>query len=109
MSKVRRLRAVQWKLLRATARTRKELHAHLLRLHQPWTVSVQERHPSWPLDALLEMLLLTDGDPDEVERQLATWEAAPDRFNRNGIDRSYQQFLSILHAQHQQRITAERT
>lgn len=101
------VRAVRWKLLCSVHQTSRERRAALHHWHLDWTTKLQGLHPSWPLNEILEMLLLTEGSAAEVDEQLAIWKA-----RNNGLlpatsgVRDYQQFLSILHARHQQRIKA---
>ena len=101
------VRQVQWALMKSEKREVRLLM--LQRLHNDWIATLQAER-QWPLESLLEMLLLTDGDSDEIDRQLAKWTARPDQWHRgSGIDRSYQQFLSVLHAQHQLRLETKAT
>lgn len=96
------VRKVQWALLKREPKAKRM--AWLLDIHGEW---VQRLHASrgWPVDAMLEMLLLTEGDEEEVDKQLTTWIAQRNHLlPRTGGVRDYQQFLSVLHAQHQLRL-----
>jgi len=99
------VRAVRWKLLCSVNPTSRDRRAALHHWHLQWTTKLQDLHPSWPLDAILEMLLLTEGSATEVDEQLAKWKPYTDALRASRV-RDYQQFLSILHARHQQRIAA---
>lgn len=58
----------------------------------------------WPEDSLVEMLLLTEGNEEEIDHQLRAWRAQTNGLEPGGM-RDYQRFLSILHAQHQHRLS----
>lgn len=98
--KVRRKQVleVQWALMRSEPRAKRLVMMETL--HRPWIDKLRAEH-NWPVDAMVEMLLLTEGDEDDVDEQLAIWRA-----QTNGMEpgRDYQRFLAVLHAQHQHRL-----
>jgi len=91
---------VQWALMRSEPRSKRL--AMMETLHRPWIDKLRADH-NWPVDAMVEMLLLTQGDEDEVDKQLAHWRAQTNGLEPGGF-RDYQRFLTILHAQHQHRL-----
>lgn len=99
------VRAVRWKLLRSVHTTNRDLRAALYEWHREWVHQLQQRHPSWPLNEILEMLLLTEGSAAEVDREYAAMKAQTNCLWPGNL-RDYQQFLSVLHAKHQHRIAA---
>lgn len=95
-------RRVQWAFIKSEPRAKRLLM--VAQLHSDWIRGLCERM-LWPVDALVEMLLLVDGDEEEIDRQLARWKAQSNHLlPQTGGRRDYQQFLSVLHAQHQVRV-----
>lgn len=93
------VRQVQWALMRREPRAKRL--SMMETLHRPWIDKLRAEH-NWPVDAMVEMLFLTEGDEEEVDTQMAKW-AAQSNFMGPGR-RDHQQFISILHAQHQLRL-----
>lgn len=91
---------VQWALMRSEPRAKRLTMMETL--HRPWIDKLRAER-NWPVDAMVEMLLLTRGDEDEVDHQLAIWRAQTNGLEPGGM-RDWQRFTSILHAQHQHRL-----
>lgn len=102
----RQVRLVRWRMICAVHATAGEKRTALYEWHRDWVHKLQAVHPGWPLNEILEMLLLTEGSASEVDDQLAKWKAQCNGLLPvTGGKRDYQQFLSILHARHQKRIS----
>lgn len=102
------VRAVRWKLICSIHATAPQKRRAMYEWHRKWVDHTQSLHPHWPLDNILEMLLLTEGSSSEVDEQWMVFaKAAPIHTHVvNGINRDYLKFLTHLHALHQQRIVA---
>jgi len=102
------VRAVRWKLICSIHATGSAKRQALFRWHRDWTTRTQELHPHWPLENILEMLLLTEGSAVEVDAQWQVFAKAKPVHTHtvNGVNRDYLKFLTHLHALHQQRIVA---
>lgn len=94
------VRQVQWALMRGEPRAKRLEMVE--QLHREWIDKLRAER-NWPVDAMVEMLLLTEGDEDYVDEQLATWRAQTNGMEPGGM-RDYQRFLTILHAKHQHRL-----
>lgn len=94
------VREVQLAMMRGEPRARRIIMMEAL--HRPWIDKLRAEH-NWPVDSMVEMLLLTEGDEEEIDRQLSRWRAQTNGMGPGSM-RDYQQFTSILHAQHQQRL-----
>lgn len=108
------VRRVRWKLICSIHATAPQKRRALYEWHRAWVDHTQSLHPHWPLENILEMLLLTEGSAQEVDEQWMVFSGSIARglvvVLVNGVNRDYLKFLTHLHTLHQQRIVAgERT
>lgn len=102
MASIRRKQVmqVQWAMMRSEPRDKRIVMME--QLHRPWIDKLRAEN-NWTIDVIVEMLLLSEGDEDFVDKQMARWRAQSNGMRPGGL-RDYQEFLSILHAQHQERL-----